>query len=74
MKYQATVAIEFEAQDVYVESSERRRLKTLLDRIREEFPAADLSIRRRRPRSAPRTRPPERLGEGFEVVRVRYVP
>lgn len=73
MKYQATITIEFDAEDVYAEHRHRARLMGFLDELAEAYAAPVLSIRARRRRLKERAPAPAKLGEGVQIVRALYV-
>lgn len=73
MKYQATITVEFEAEDVYAERRHRAQLTEFMNGVSEDYAAPVLSIRSRRKRAKPRAAAPAKLGEGVQIVRALYV-
>lgn len=73
MKIQAIISIDIEADDVRDVQHHKSRLERALNDLKIQYPATQLALKTRRPRVAPRAAPPPKLGEGFELVRVKYV-
>ncbi|RZJ17255.1 MAG: hypothetical protein EON91_09975 [Brevundimonas sp.] len=73
MKIQAILSIDIEADDVRDVHYHKSRLERALNELKVQYPTTQLVLKTRRPRVAPRAAPPPKLGEGFELVRVKYV-
>ena len=73
MRYQATITLDFEAEDVYAERSQKARLMDLLDKLAVGYVEPTLRVRARRQRVKPRAPAPEKLGRDVQIVRALYV-
>lgn len=73
MKFQATITVEFEAEDVYAERRHKARLNAFIDSLDAEYADPALSVRARRNRSRPRAAAPAKLGPEVQIVRALYV-
>jgi hypothetical protein len=73
MKYQATITVEFDAEDIYAEHRHKTRLEAVLVELGADYATPALGIRARRKRNKPRAPMPAKLGEGIEIVRALYV-
>ena len=73
MKYQATITVEFEAEDVYAERRHKARLAAFLSGLGEEYVEPALNVRVRRNRVRPRAAAPAKLGPEVQIVRALYV-
>lgn len=73
MKYQATITVEFEAEDVYAERRHKACLAAFLSSLNEDYAEPTLSIRVRRNRLRPRAPAPAKLGPDVQIVRALYV-
>lgn len=73
MKYQATITVDFEAEDVYAERRHKARLEAFLNSLNTEYVDPALSVRVRRNRVRPRAPAPAKLGPDVQIVRALYV-
>lgn len=73
MKIQAIISIDIDADDVHDVQAHRSRIERAVNDLKSQYPLTQLAVKTRRPRSAPRAAAPPKLGEGFELVRVKYV-
>ncbi|RZJ47171.1 MAG: hypothetical protein EON87_01895 [Brevundimonas sp.] len=73
MRYQATITVEFEAEDVYAERRHKACLTAFLAGLKEEYGEPALNVRARRNRLRPRAAAPAKLGPEVEIVRALYV-
>lgn len=73
MKIQAIISIDIDANDVHDVQAHRSRIERAVNDLKSQYPLTQLAVKTRRPRTVPRAAPPPKLGEGFELVRVKYV-
>lgn len=73
MKYQATITVEFEAEDIYAERRHKACLSAFLAGLNKEYADPALKISARRNRLRPRAAAPAKLGPEVEIVRALYV-